>query len=480
MSAERRRHTGAPKKIDERAISEERLPRMQVPESEGSAARAQEPVWEIDQGPESTSDSAFERDETRDRLLSAISETDVAKLLAPAVDRQPHSPAWAEPPKAKFPSVGTGVQPSAKVVHTESPAGPTRTFIVQSSPVGASVPLMPLAATQPRHPAAPEPDSIIESEKPRYKLLRAINESAHLEGHIPASNPYFRHLVQTSPQAASAPLMPPPTELPRPRESATPRMIEAATWAAIPKVVSSPQPVAVLEPVAAATTIQQVTPAQDPAPVSTILVWCSSGVIHLSAKLAQITKRMGRALWQISVRFKSPLVKAKGGLTMVSAAIAVSRPSTGLDDHAHAGQSAPETESMGRATSQLESRLQNWLGPRRRARIAKPPAVAYCWTVDTPDPIEIADISSGGVHLLTDVRWPRGGVLSMTLQRTDRTSEMPESWVVIDFVVTRLCSDGVAGAFIPTTHRLSGYMKGPADNCADDRTLKRFVKHLAA
>src|SRR6185437_9731845 len=186
----------------------------------------------------------------------------------------------------------------------------------------------------------------------------------------------------------------------------------------------------------------------------------------------------GRGLWEISGRFESVLT-AKSGQTMVSAEIARSRPPTGLDDHAYAAQSAPEVESMGRARLRPRSRLEDWFGPRRSARLAQPPAVAYCWTADTPDPIEIADISSGGVHLLTDVRWPRGGVLSMTLQRTDRTSEMPESWVVINFMVTRLCSDGVAGAFIPTTHRLAGFVHGPAENCADGRTLKRFVRHLA-
>jgi hypothetical protein len=339
------------------------------------------------------------------------------------------------------------------------------------------MPLMPATATRPRHPAPPEPDSVIEKEKTRYKLLHVINEAAHLGGDIPASNPQFRHFVQTSPQAASVPLMPPPTESPRPRVSAIPKTIEAATWAAIPQVPSRPQPVAIAEP-AAATTPSVVTPAQDLAVVSTNLDWCSSGVNSLRAKLARAAKEMGRPLRQIPVRFKSLLV-AKGGGTMASTDIAWAQPPTAPDAPAHGAQCAPEMGSAGRARSQLQDRLQEWFGPRRSARIAKPPAVAYCWTVDTPDPIQIADISSGGVHLLTDVRWPQGGMLSMTLQRTDRGSETPESWIVIDFMVIRLCDDGVAGAFIPSTNGVSRVIPSRAENCADDRALKRFVKQLA-
>ena len=164
---------------------------------------------------------------------------------------------------------------------------------------------------------------------------------------------------------------------------------------------------------------------------------------------------------------------------MESPEIAASQPPAGLDDLTHATQTAPEMGSMGRTRSRRASRLDKWFDPRRSSRLAKPPAVAYCWTVDTPHPVEIADISSGGVHLLTDARWPQGGVLSMTLQRTDRTSQTPESWIVIDFMVIRLCDDGVAGAFIPSTNGVSRIIPSRAENCADDRALKRFVKYLA-
>ena len=477
MSAEEIRHEDAPKEIGEQVIPEERLPWMQMPESQDSFALTQERERDVGRFPEITFGATFEGDETRDRLLCAISETDVAKRIAPAVERQPHAPAGAEPPKTPFPTAGAEAQLSAKAVQTESAAGPARTFIVQTSPAGASMPLMPPAAAQPRHPAPPGPDGIIEKEKTRYESLHVINEAAHLGSDIPASNPQLRHFVQTSPQAASVPLMPPPTKSPRPRVSAIPKMVEAATWAAIPQVPSRPQPVAIVEP-AAASTPSVVAPAQDLAVASTNLDWCSSGVNSLSAKLARAAKGMGRSLREIPVRFKSPLV-AKGGGTMASADIAWSQPPSAPDAPAHAAQGAPEMGSAGRARSQLQDRLQEWFGPRRSARIAKPPAVAYCWTVDTPDPIQIADISSGGVHLLTDVRWPQGGMLSMTLQRTDRGSETPESWIVIDFMVIRLCEDGVAGAFIPSTSGVSRVIPSRAENCADDRALKRFVRHLA-
>ena len=82
MSAKERRHEDAPKKIDERVISEERLFWTQTRESEESFAPAQERVQDADRHPEITSDVALERDDARNRLLCAISDSEFADIVS--------------------------------------------------------------------------------------------------------------------------------------------------------------------------------------------------------------------------------------------------------------------------------------------------------------------------------------------------------------------------------------------------------------
>lgn len=544
MSATGTRHEDAPKKIDDRVISEERLSWMQTLETGESFALSREPNLDADQLPEIPSGAALERDEIRDRLLRAISNTESARRMnapTPVDGRQAHAPACTEPPRRQFPASGAEIQRAPRMVQRAPAARSTGAFLVQNTPVASSMPLMPPPAAPSHHPMPPEPDSIVERDEARERLLRAIcatEIAGRLEGEFTASNPRSRMRVQTSPQAASAPLMPPPTALPQRRASATTsrpatasRMVGAATFAAIPQVPSPPQPVAVTAgSVPAITAAPPPAPAQDDSPRVSILAWCNGEINRLGAKLALAAKSMGRAALQFSVGFRNravpkaalavdgtsraaiqlsihfkkgmetkalPAIKhlgrsfwrlsirlwsraeARAPLTVKSTDVAASLPSTRLDDRAPATRSAPRMESVDEPRPQSPTRLKRWFGPRRSSRLAMPPAVAYCWTADTPHPIKIADISSGGVHLLTDVRWPRGGALSMTLQRTDRTKEMPESWIVIDFIVTRYCDDGVAGAFIPSNHRLSPFIPSRADNCADERTLKHFVRQLA-
>lgn len=134
------------------------------------------------------------------------------------------------------------------------------------------------------------------------------------------------------------------------------------------------------------------------------------------------------------------------------------------------------TQSVSHAKTQVATGLKTRFGPRRLPRMVEPPVVAYCWAADTPQALRIADISTGGLHLLTDVRWPLGATVPVTLQRTDRPKEAPESWIVIDFMILRWCKDGLAGTLNPPTPYS---VASGAINCADRTTLKRFVKQLA-
>lgn len=131
--------------------------------------------------------------------------------------------------------------------------------------------------------------------------------------------------------------------------------------------------------------------------------------------------------------------------------------------------------------SKPPARRNRWfrlLDPRRSRRQVDPPLVAYYWSAGSPQAHGVADISCDGLHLLTEERWPQGSTVSMTLQRTDEAKGTPESWIAVDLRIIRWCEDGLAGAFIPTPHGMSGVVVGRAGNCADRRTLERFVRHL--
>lgn len=194
-------------------------------------------------------------------------------------------------------------------------------------------------------------------------------------------------------------------------------------------------------------------------------------------KAASALGSTGRASSQLSARLKISFTRDPASATERAVRTASQPPVRIVNTPAI--EAADTAKSMVRPRPQVASVLKDWLGPRRCRRLIEPPVVAYCWTADTPHSLKVADISSGGVHLLTDVRWPLGGRLSMTLQRTDRAKESPDSWIVIDFMVLRWCRDGVAGAFIPSNHPLSRYAVSHAENCADPQTLKHFVKRLA-
>jgi hypothetical protein len=137
---------------------------------------------------------------------------------------------------------------------------------------------------------------------------------------------------------------------------------------------------------------------------------------------------------------------------------------------------------LDRAEMHLENWFHKWLGPpdpRRNARVDNPPLVAYHWIADVPQALKIADISAGGLHLVTKDRWSEGNIVSMTLQRTDREKGSPDSWIAVDFLVMRWCEDGMAGAFMASTPGLAYTVAGRAGNCADRKMLVRFVDRLA-
>jgi hypothetical protein len=140
-------------------------------------------------------------------------------------------------------------------------------------------------------------------------------------------------------------------------------------------------------------------------------------------------------------------------------------------------------EYLDRAETHLETWFLKWFDPpdprRSSPRVDNPPLAAYHWAMDVQQGLKVANISASGMYLLTDERWTDGVIVSLTLQRTDMAKGSAESWIAVDFVVTRWCEDGIAGAFIPSRPGLSDAVVGRAKNCADKKELQRFVTRLA-
>ena len=136
---------------------------------------------------------------------------------------------------------------------------------------------------------------------------------------------------------------------------------------------------------------------------------------------------------------------------------------------------------LDRAEMHLEVWFQKWFGPpdpRHNMRVENPPLVAYHWIVDVPQALKIADVSASGLRLITKDRWSEGNIVSMTLQRTDMEKGSPDSWIAVDFLVMRWCEGGVAGSFIASSPGLTDTVAGRAGNCADKKTLERFMDRL--
>lgn len=126
--------------------------------------------------------------------------------------------------------------------------------------------------------------------------------------------------------------------------------------------------------------------------------------------------------------------------------------------------------------------FQNLLAPRdprRNPRLRNPPVVAFFWTGDLPKPHRIADISSGGLYMLTPERWSPGTRLSMKLRRTDRELESAGSSLAVDLVIVRSGSDGLGGEFMPCAPRRISIEEHTVDGgWATKRDLEQFVGHL--
>ena len=131
--------------------------------------------------------------------------------------------------------------------------------------------------------------------------------------------------------------------------------------------------------------------------------------------------------------------------------------------------------------------MKNWFEElmsqhRRRAqRHIEPRLVAFYWDGTVPQPRYILDVSNTGFYLLTDQRWYPGTLITMTLQRTEKSDDGSKSSVAVQAKVIRLGEDGVAVSFVfpkpEDSHRVTSIVAGGV-GLADKKTLDLFLQPL--
>jgi hypothetical protein len=98
--------------------------------------------------------------------------------------------------------------------------------------------------------------------------------------------------------------------------------------------------------------------------------------------------------------------------------------------------------------------VRNWLSEtpdkdRRIAHRSRWPHLSAAETeADTMDPHAVRDISTTGLYLLTDERWPLGTRVRMSLQRNDCLDNATMIPTTVELRVSRWGADGVGLEFV--------------------------------
>jgi len=115
---------------------------------------------------------------------------------------------------------------------------------------------------------------------------------------------------------------------------------------------------------------------------------------------------------------------------------------------------------------------------RKAVRWASPHLAVYYWTGSTPAAHPVGDISTSGVFLFTEERWPTGSVVLLALQRKDLSETNPGCWIAVQSQVVRWGSDGVGLAFVPPGCRICQGWATDAENAANEKNLRIFLSRL--
>jgi PilZ domain len=131
--------------------------------------------------------------------------------------------------------------------------------------------------------------------------------------------------------------------------------------------------------------------------------------------------------------------------------------------------------------------MKNWFEElmsqhqRRAQRHLEPRLVAFYWDGAVPTPRYIRDVSNTGFYLVTDQRWYPGTLITMTLQRTEKSDDGSKSSIAVRAKVIRAGDDGVAVAFVfPQAEEARRVTSIIAEGVglADKKTLDVFLQPL--
>ena len=129
----------------------------------------------------------------------------------------------------------------------------------------------------------------------------------------------------------------------------------------------------------------------------------------------------------------------------------------------------------------LGKTVLEWLWPseRRRAkRNSAIPLVAYFWDGGEPRAWQVRNISPKGMYLLTEHRWYRNTLVTMTLTRTDRDKSDPKRSVRVISRVIWSAGDGVGFAFVYPPKDRNGTESGGHQGQVDQKMLVSFLHGL--
>jgi hypothetical protein len=114
-----------------------------------------------------------------------------------------------------------------------------------------------------------------------------------------------------------------------------------------------------------------------------------------------------------------------------------------------------KSESANEERKPVVHRILSWLYPslykqdrRHSQRRPLPGLVAYENSSDSPTKIDIGNISSSGIYLITERQWEPGELISLTLQRTGPFELAPERRVDLYADPVRWGSDGIGLSFV--------------------------------
>jgi hypothetical protein len=123
------------------------------------------------------------------------------------------------------------------------------------------------------------------------------------------------------------------------------------------------------------------------------------------------------------------------------------------------------------------------MSQRRRSaqRYIEPRLVAFYWDGVVPQPRYIRDVSASGFYLLTEERWYPGTLITMTLQRTEKSGDGSKRSIAVQARVIRSGEDGVAVKFVFLQAEQGPQVRSiiaEGVGLADKKTLELFLQPL--